>query len=179
MRTSPPLAAPREVVQAPVYTPTPSEAARIVQKFTATMYDERRVGHDGVDFAVPPDGVIIAIADGTVLSVSSGDGPTGQLVTVLHREHVFVKELNRVAPVARSFMYAHLRAVRVRVGDTVTRGQVIGEPWNPQDGIPWESHVHLQYIDAKAPVERRNPFLYVRGCLSSAPAGAFVFPVPC
>lgn len=93
--------------------------------------------HDGTDFGVPCGTPVRAAAGGTV--VSSGDaGAYGLRVTLRHGE-------------ALETSYAHLSAPSVRVGATVTAGDVIGR--SGTTGLSTGCHLHFMVIEGGTPVD--------------------------
>lgn len=96
-------------------------------------YGNRRDGyeygyHDGVDIAVPTGTGLAALTDGIV--VYAGDAGGDGL-------RVGIK-----APNGRVYYYGHLSALDVRVGDRVSRGQVVARSGNT--GRSTGPHVHFE-----------------------------------
>ena len=69
--------------------------------------------HEGIDFIAPPGTPVLATGPG-VVTRSEWAGDYGQLVEVAHGEHYKTR-------------YAHLSQRLVQVGQTVARGQALGE----------------------------------------------------
>jgi murein DD-endopeptidase MepM/ murein hydrolase activator NlpD len=89
--------------------------------------------HSGIDFT-PGAGVPIeAIADGVVVGSSVADGSWGVHVTIEHD----------VDGVTYRSAYAHMQSgsMTLEIGDTVTRGQVIGRVGNT--GQSYGAHLHF------------------------------------
>lgn len=89
--------------------------------------------HSGIDFT-PGAGVPIeAIADGVVVGSSVADGSWGVHVTIEHD----------VDGVTYRSAYAHMESgsMTLEIGDTVTRGQVIGRVGNT--GQSFGAHLHF------------------------------------
>jgi murein DD-endopeptidase MepM/ murein hydrolase activator NlpD len=89
--------------------------------------------HSGIDFT-PGAGVPIeAIADGVVVASSVADGSWGVHVTIEHD----------VDGVTYRSAYAHMQSgsMTLEIGDTVTRGQVIGRVGNT--GQSYGAHLHF------------------------------------
>lgn len=89
--------------------------------------------HSGIDFT-PGAGVPIeAIADGVVVASSVADGSWGVHVTIEHN----------VDGVTYRSAYAHMQSgsMTLEIGDTVTRGQVIGRVGNT--GQSFGAHLHF------------------------------------
>lgn len=89
--------------------------------------------HSGIDFT-PGAGVPIeAIADGVVVGSSVADGSWGVHVTIEHD----------VDGVTYRSAYAHMQSgsMTLEIGDTVTRGQVIGGVGNT--GQSYGAHLHF------------------------------------
>ncbi len=96
-------------------------------------------GHNGIDFGAPVGTPVIASAGGTVIIArSSGwNGGYGLYVVISHSN-------------GTQTLYAHLSSVNVSVGDTVSKGQVIGKVGNT--GKSTGPHLHFEVRGA------RNPF---------------------
>jgi murein DD-endopeptidase MepM/ murein hydrolase activator NlpD len=84
--------------------------------------------HEGMDFIVPPGTPVLATAPG-VVTRSEWAGDYGQMVEVAHGEHYKTR-------------YAHLRLRQVGVGQTVARGQALGESGNT--GRSTGPHLHYE-----------------------------------
>ena len=86
--------------------------------------------HTGVDYACKVGTDIIAVADGKIENASWGASYGTQLVQKVEGGWV---------------IYAHLNAVRVKPGATVTKGQIIGESGNT--GNSSGPHLHFEMRD--------------------------------
>jgi murein DD-endopeptidase MepM/ murein hydrolase activator NlpD len=95
-------------------------------------------GHNGVDIASAPGTPILAAANGRIIiAKSSGyNGGYGDLIIISHDNNI-------------QTVYAHLRAVYVSSGQTVSQGQVIGELGNT--GKSTGPHLHFEVRGAKNP----------------------------
>lgn len=82
-------------------------------------------GHDGLDFALPEGTSVLAADDGTVSL--AGEGAYGTTVVI---DHAW----------GRSY-YGHLSTLKVKVGDTVTKGQEIALSGNT--GLSTGAHLHF------------------------------------
>ncbi len=96
-------------------------------------------GNNGVDIAAPLGTPVVASAGGTVIIArSSGwNGGYGLYVVISHSN-------------GTQTLYAHLSSVNVSVGDSVSKGQVIGKVGNT--GKSTGPHLHFEVRGA------RNPF---------------------
>jgi murein DD-endopeptidase MepM/ murein hydrolase activator NlpD len=95
--------------------------------------------HSGIDFT-PGAGVPIeAIADGTVVGSTVADGSWGTHVTIEH-------DIDGV--IVRS-SYAHMQSgsMTLSIGDTVTRGQVLGRVGNTGQSMGAHLHFTIQTAD--------------------------------
>ncbi len=90
--------------------------------------------HTGVDFAVPTGTDIIAVDDGVIANANWGKSYGTQIVQKvgLHSK-------------ARWVIYAHLSKSLVKPGDTVVKGQHIGESGNT--GNSSGPHLHFEMRD--------------------------------
>lgn len=97
------------------------------------VYNERRF-HTGIDLVKSHKAPIHAFVGGTVLyagmgKTGSGFGSYGNVV--------LIKDKNN-----RGQVYAHLDSVSVKVGQTISKGQVIGTQGNT--GVSTGSHLHYE-----------------------------------
>jgi len=99
--------------------------------------------HAGTDFAAPIGTPIYATADGVVTN-AGWDSGYGRLIRI---QHEFGIETG----------YAHLNAMRVTVGQRVSRGERIGDMGN--SGRSTGSHLHYEVRVGGTPV---NPMIYIR-----------------
>lgn len=83
--------------------------------------------HTGVDFAVPPGTDVLAVADGKIENANWGKAYGTQLVQKVDGGWV---------------IYAHLSKALVKAGDTVKKGQHIGESGNT--GNSSGPHLHFE-----------------------------------
>lgn len=96
--------------------------------FRRSPFTHRRVHHNGVDFAVPRGSPVYATADGTVAYSGWAHG-FGKLVMIDHGYGIVTR-------------YGHNSQLVARVGDHVTRGDVIAKAGST--GRSTGSHVHYE-----------------------------------
>ena len=99
--------------------------------------------HAGTDFAGPVGTPIYATADGVVTSAGWSSG-YGRLIKIQHEFGIETR-------------YAHLNAIRVQVGQRVSRGDRIGDMGN--SGRSTGPHLHYEVRVGGEPV---NPMIYIR-----------------
>ena len=99
--------------------------------------------HNGTDFAGPIGTPIYATADGVVTSAGWSSG-YGRLIKIQHEFGIETR-------------YAHLNAIRVQVGQRVSRGDRIGDMGN--SGRSTGPHLHYEVRVGGRPV---NPMTYIR-----------------
>lgn len=99
--------------------------------------------HAGTDFAAPIGTPIYATADGVVIEAGWSSG-YGRLVKIQHEFGIETR-------------YAHLNAIRVEVGQRVSRGDRIGDMGN--SGRSTGPHLHYEIRVGGEPV---NPMIYIR-----------------
>jgi murein DD-endopeptidase MepM/ murein hydrolase activator NlpD len=80
---------------------------------------------------------------GRVVGAAEGDGPYGWYVMVDHGGTV-------------STVYAHLSKIRVKVGDAVDKGQVVGEVGST--GQSTGAHLHFELRQSNVPIDPK-PYL--------------------
>lgn len=99
--------------------------------------------HAGTDFAGPVGTPIYATADGVVIEAGWVSG-YGRLIKIQHEFGIETR-------------YAHLSAMRVEVGQRVSRGDLIGDMGN--SGNSTGPHLHYEIRVGGEPV---NPMIYIR-----------------
>lgn len=119
-------------------------AAMVIRPFGIGQdpFTGRSVVHAGVDFSLRPGAPVYAAGRGRV--TVSGKDP-------LWGDHVRIRHTNQ----AETF-YAHLQRARVRKGQEVERGQIIG--WLGQSGIATGPHLHFEMLLME---ERVDPLRYL------------------
>ena len=95
---------------------------------TDPFYKVRKF-HDGVDFSAPLGKEVLATADGTISEVKRSRRGYGNTIVI---DHGF----------SYKTVYAHLNSFKVRKGQKVTRGQVIGTIGNT--GKSTAPHLHYE-----------------------------------
>ncbi len=99
--------------------------------------------HEGVDFSAPPGTEIYATGDGKVLEADRSKTGYGNQIVI---DHGF----------GYKTMYAHLQSFKVRPGETVKRGQVIGTIGST--GKSTSPHLHYEVWKNNKPVDPINYF---------------------
>ncbi|WP_407072164.1 DUF5930 domain-containing protein [Rhodovulum strictum] len=118
-------------------------------RFTSPFGDRRhpitgsRTTHEGVDFASSHGTPIHATADGVVTKAGWQSG-YGQLVTIRHEFGLETR-------------YAHMSKIRVREGQRVSRGELIGDMGST--GQSTGTHLHYEVRVDGTPV---NPMTYIK-----------------
>lgn len=114
---------------------SPLEYTRISSGFTLgrrhPVFRDWRA-HKGVDYAAPSGAKIRSVGDGVVEFIGDQRG-YGNVVIIKHDNE-------------QSTLYAHMRrfAPNLRLGDTVTQGQIIGEVG--QSGWATGPHLHFEFL---------------------------------
>ena len=99
--------------------------------------------HTGVDYALPVGSPVYATADGTVRTIKRSERGYGNMIVVEHGT-------------LYSTSYAHLEKINVRQGQSVCRGDVIGEVGNT--GLSMASHLHYEVLYKGEAVDPVNYF---------------------
>lgn len=99
--------------------------------------------HAGTDFAAPVGTPVYTTADGVVIEAGWSSG-YGRLIKIQHEFGIETR-------------YAHLNAIRVEVGQRVSRGDRIGDMGN--SGRSTGSHLHYE---VRVGGEAVNPMVYIR-----------------
>ena len=141
--------------------------ARIAQRFAIdwvkigpngnTWHDDRNRVENYWGFGEP----VLAVADGDVVEAvdSIADNPSGHLPTATIANIAGNHVILRIGP-SRFVMVAHLKrgSVRVKVGQRVKRGAIVGQLGN--SGQTTGPHLHLQMMDAPSPLAAEGiPFV--------------------
>lgn len=95
-------------------------------------------GHNGIDIAATPGTTVVSAASGRVIVAKMGgyNGGYGNMVIITHDDGI-------------QTVYAHLRAIQVTSGQTVSQGEQIGEVGNT--GRSTGPHLHFEVRGAKNP----------------------------
>lgn len=103
--------------------------------------------HNGIDIAAPAGEPIYSAADGVVANCDTGQAAYGNWCTIRHN----VQTNN--GPRCIVTLYAHMRTIKVRVGQSVARGDLVGYEGNtgnttrliygPERGF----HIHFSVFD--------------------------------
>lgn len=99
--------------------------------------------HTGVDYALPVGSPVYATADGTVRTIKRSERGYGNMIVVEHGT-------------LYSTSYAHLEKINVRQGQSVCRGDVIGEVGNT--GLSMVPHLHYEVLYKGEAVDPVNYF---------------------
>ena len=118
---------------------------------TTSGFGQRGTGkHSGVDLKADSGTRVVSIADGEVFKSDDTSDPNG------YGGQILIKHLLDGKPYYSK--YAHLRKRYVRVGETVTAGEKIGEsgggPNDPNKGRSTGPHLHFEILDGgKKPID--------------------------
>jgi murein DD-endopeptidase MepM/ murein hydrolase activator NlpD len=107
----------------------------------------RREFHQGIDLAAPRGTPVIATADGKVADARKSGG-YGNMVRLDHGDGI-------------TTLYGHLRKIHVKEGQTVSRGDVIGEVGST--GRSTGPHLHYEVAESGRPVCPLKNYLLARG----------------
>lgn len=91
-------------------------------------FTSARIRHSGIDIAAAPGTPVVAPADGTVVYASSAGG-YGNVIVLDHGSGIKTR-------------YAHLSAIKVKIGQRVSRGERIGAVGN--SGRSTGPHLHYE-----------------------------------
>jgi len=110
--------------------------------YRISPFTNKREFHKGLDIAARVGTPIIAPADGLVVSASR-NGKFGKMIAINHGYNLVTR-------------YGHLNKFRIKKGQYVKRGQIIGEIGNT--GLSTGAHLHYEVLLNDAPV---NPLSYM------------------
>jgi murein DD-endopeptidase MepM/ murein hydrolase activator NlpD len=99
--------------------------------------------HEGVDFSATPGTDMVATGDGVVIESGRSMSGYGNQIII---DHGF----------GYKTMYAHLQKIKVKTGDHVKRGQMIGEVGST--GKSTSPHLHYEVWKNNSPVDPINYF---------------------
>lgn len=118
----------------PAIQPVPEKYLRTMASGYGTRIDPvygTMKFHEGLDFSAPPGTPVYATADGTVQS-AGWSGAYGNLIEIAHGYNYQTR-------------YAHLSKIKVRPGQTVKRGDLIGEVGNTGKSTGPHLHYEVRY----------------------------------
>lgn len=111
---------------------------------TISVWGDPRDGgtrlHQGIDIKAPRGTPVRAVAAGTIKYSTADSGRCGVEVSVAHSA-------------GWRSVYCHLDQAAVRVGDTVTRGQIIGTVGNTGNARTTTPHLHFELRRNDIPVD--------------------------
>jgi murein DD-endopeptidase MepM/ murein hydrolase activator NlpD len=107
---------------------------RVTQHFGEQSYLYRGKPHNGTDFRTPVGTPVFAAADGTITAVANND--KSATLKYQYGRHVMIQHGSNL-----STLYAHLSRQVVVVGQSVTRGQLIG--YSGSTGYSTGPHLHF------------------------------------
>ena len=117
-------------------------SGRITQEYGATafaQYGYRGKWHNGLDFAAPIGTSVYSAEKGTVIAVGNSDkycykGAYGKFVVVKHENNL-------------TTLYSHLSLQKVKVGDIIERGELIG--YSGKTGYATGPHLHFSVFSSQ------------------------------
>lgn len=112
--------------------------------------------HAAVDIKLLMQTPIVSIANGVVTDVQSKETGFGNYVVVRHDNVPDLKNPGQLTTYFSS--YSHLDSTAVSVGDTVSKGEVVG--YNGTTGTSTTPHVHFQIDTMDAPFHPYWPFTW-------------------
>lgn len=104
--------------------------------------------HNGIDVAGPAGTPIYAAGDGTVIATGTGNGAYGNWVAIKH-------DTGKFANTAIITLYAHMSSFRMRIGQPVKMGDLVGFEGNSGNttrllyGPHRGYHLHFTVFDAR------------------------------
>lgn len=147
-------------------TPIGGEA-RITQEYGPTKFasiNYRGKWHNGVDYGAPIGTPVFAAENGTVIAVGNQDK---YCYKAAYGKFIVIRHYNNLVT-----LYAHLSLQKVKVGDKVNRGQIIGYSGN--SGWSTGPHLHFTVFAGRTFIMRQsrycglmpsggdlNPFIYL------------------
>ncbi|MBI2464184.1 S-layer homology domain-containing protein [Candidatus Peregrinibacteria bacterium] len=112
--------------------------------------------HPAVDIKALPGTPVHVIGNGRVIKVSYQNDGFGHHVVVKHTAFPSFSDASKMVTLYSS--YSHLEAIKVKEGDILTRGQIIGEVG--RTGTATTDHLHFQIDTNEAPWHPYWPFSY-------------------
>jgi hypothetical protein len=132
---------------------------------TTSGFGQRGTGkHSGVDLKADSGTRVVSIADGEVFKSDDTSDPNG------YGGQILIKHLLDGKPYYSK--YAHLKKRYVRVGETVSAGEKIGEsgggPNDPNKGRSTGPHLHFEILDGGMKPINPEPILTGAAALGGA-----------
>jgi hypothetical protein len=126
--------------------PVASKSASIGSFWGAVREGGKRK-HEGIDIFARKGTPVVAMSDGVVVSVTNG-GKGGKTVWLRSHNNLWTE------------YYAHLHEQKVKWGQWVKKGEILGTVGNTGNARYTPSHLHFGVYTARGPV---NPLQYVKG----------------
>jgi murein DD-endopeptidase MepM/ murein hydrolase activator NlpD len=117
-----------------------------VGSFWGAVRDGGKRKHEGIDIFAKKGTPVVAVSDGVVVAVTNG-GRGGKTVWLRSADYGWAE------------YYAHLNEQKVKRGQKVTKGQVIGTVGNTGNAKLTPPHLHFGIYTTRGAV---NPFPYVK-----------------
>lgn len=111
-------------------------------------------GHPAIDVKLPMKTPILSIANGVVTKVENQEYGFGNHIVVKHQNVPSISKPGSLETLHSS--YSHLSSMNVKVGDLVTKGQVIG--YSGDSGLSSTPHLHFQVDTDASPWHPYWPF---------------------
>jgi hypothetical protein len=118
-----------------------------IGSFWGAVRDGGKRKHEGIDIFARKGTPVVALSDGLVVAVTYG-GKGGKTVWLRSHNHLWTE------------YYAHLNEQKVKWGQWVKKGQMLGTVGNTGNAKYTPSHLHFGIYTARGPV---NPLQYVKG----------------
>lgn len=115
---------------------------------------ENSGSHPGLDIKIPTGTPIYAMANGVVYKVEHLTTGFGKYVSIAHINIPAPNDSNEKISVVST--YAHLSETKVKAGDRISKGQIIGK--SGATGFATAPHLHFQVDKAEAPFLPYWPF---------------------
>ncbi len=124
--------------------PIKKSAIKRIAKYGMRMHPVLKVTkmHTGIDYAASKGTPIVATANGTVITVKSEKKAYGKHIIIKHND-------------TYQTLYAHMQSIKVKQGQMVKKGQMIGTVGNT--GVSTAPHLHYEVRKNGLPV---NPEYY-------------------
>ncbi len=115
---------------------------------------ENSGSHPGIDIKIPVGTPIRAIANGVVTKVKDSRTGYGKHIVIAHVGFPDPENENKIVNLFSA--YAHLSKIDVKIGEEVSKGQVIAK--SGQSGMATAPHLHFQLDNDSAPYHPYWPF---------------------
>lgn len=146
--------------------PVKEKTQEDIKSFIGDSRDEGIRSHEGIDIMAPQKTPTLAVRNGTISDI--GESPRGGKFIMIKDEEYPLH-----------YYYAHLHSIKVKEGQKVQRGDIVGTVGDTGNAQKGDYHLHFGIYDQR--FSFINPFYYIAENPLLEPssfAETFTFPIP-